>query len=664
MRLSVAAISFVAIVVAHRARKRIVQPHPYNNYHGIALSNAHITLNDKNDKNNWSTFHDWNPPDWWCRLLGTCKKNMEANVYYVDSYRGDAFPESSMDFLANKSDIGIAMSGGGTRAFTSSIGFLRGLQEQGVLQDVKYLSGISGGAWATTLASYIPDSGPLAESSIDTILGEAVDGSNITGFEALMGEFNTTDISGAANRYFFGYITGELFNDLDNAWVNGVRDSFMAPYGLSSHNKDDTVFTLDEASKGRILRANPETDLASLRWATVRPDMPYPLMGAAVLGPVSDLPWKSLNATYVEFTPLYSGVNTYVEVARTSSYEDVKTVGYENGYVESFAFGSEFVSIGSTSGQGVPKTMKFTSDAPFNMHEPSGLSSTLGGTFANMYQVDEKLTKWDYWYNAKYIKATAISALQPKRRVVSTTRTTEKRMLMEDAGVVDYIGLLPLVWRRVPNIIALISSWETIDAETQDSPLHELFHADAGEGGLQVRAEATQIFSNEDGEYETLLSALKEKKAAGEPVIASVNVVTTDNRFYGIAEGIGHHLTIVYLDKYTKFLDQIPSPEVVDSIERGNSDVTKDLKTFPFFPSFHNTDVSVSSCLEEIAIAVTKGHFDNVPECIVVTQLTEAQVRLLSSMMTWAVHQNWNSEGSELKAAFRLASDHADRARS
>ncbi len=56
------------------------------------------------------------------------------------------FPET--DLLPDGPSFGIAFSGGGTRSATMALGQLRGLREIGVLDKVRYVSAISGGAWA------------------------------------------------------------------------------------------------------------------------------------------------------------------------------------------------------------------------------------------------------------------------------------------------------------------------------------------------------------------------------------------------------------------------------------------------------------------------------------------------------------------------------------
>lgn len=75
-----------------------------------------------------------------------------------------AFPEDALPELAKRDDIGLAFSGGGTRSATMTLGQLRGLQRLGWLERVRYVSAISGGAWAAIPFTF-------SKRSLDELLG-------------------------------------------------------------------------------------------------------------------------------------------------------------------------------------------------------------------------------------------------------------------------------------------------------------------------------------------------------------------------------------------------------------------------------------------------------------------------------------------------------------
>lgn len=61
------------------------------------------------------------------------------------------YPET--DLLSTRPSNGIAFTGGGSRSYLASLGYLAGLKELD-LTNIRYISGVSGGSWATIVYSY------------------------------------------------------------------------------------------------------------------------------------------------------------------------------------------------------------------------------------------------------------------------------------------------------------------------------------------------------------------------------------------------------------------------------------------------------------------------------------------------------------------------------
>eukprot|EP01034_Spumella_vulgaris_P039741 gene39741-49113_t len=62
------------------------------------------------------------------------------------------FPETEV--LKSRPNTAIGFTGGGSRAFVGAFGVLSALHELDLIKNVRYVSGISGGAWATTTYTY------------------------------------------------------------------------------------------------------------------------------------------------------------------------------------------------------------------------------------------------------------------------------------------------------------------------------------------------------------------------------------------------------------------------------------------------------------------------------------------------------------------------------
>ena len=56
---------------------------------------------------------------------------------------GFTFPEDDLEVVQESKSIGITFSGGGDRSFIASIGYLAAMHELQLLDDVKYIAGVS-----------------------------------------------------------------------------------------------------------------------------------------------------------------------------------------------------------------------------------------------------------------------------------------------------------------------------------------------------------------------------------------------------------------------------------------------------------------------------------------------------------------------------------------
>ena len=74
-----------------------------------------------------------------------------------DAWEGAGFvpPEKAQLDKEDRGAIGVAFSGGGTRAAAAAVGQLQGLEQNGWLeQHVRYISAVSGGSWTAVPFTY------------------------------------------------------------------------------------------------------------------------------------------------------------------------------------------------------------------------------------------------------------------------------------------------------------------------------------------------------------------------------------------------------------------------------------------------------------------------------------------------------------------------------
>lgn len=85
------------------------------------------------------------------------------------------FPELSDENVNGRPNTGIAFTGGGSRSYLASAGYMAALEELGLVPNIRYITGISGGAWFTMSYTYSREA-----VSDDIFLGPIVNPENFT----------------------------------------------------------------------------------------------------------------------------------------------------------------------------------------------------------------------------------------------------------------------------------------------------------------------------------------------------------------------------------------------------------------------------------------------------------------------------------------------------
>lgn len=78
-----------------------------------------------------------------CVLAGYVEASFDVKSWQSTESGGFTFPEESLPEVQAAASIGITFSGGGDRAYLASIGYLAAMHELGLLEDVKYIVGVS-----------------------------------------------------------------------------------------------------------------------------------------------------------------------------------------------------------------------------------------------------------------------------------------------------------------------------------------------------------------------------------------------------------------------------------------------------------------------------------------------------------------------------------------
>ena len=286
----------------------------------------------------------------------TCSK-VGARCIHTQVWRtqGD-FPERSLERVKNKEDIGVAFSGGGTRSAAASLGQLAALSEIGLLDRVKYISAVSGGAWAATPYTFLP-----TNISDQEFFGHfAKDPAALT-----MQRLDTLAKTSFAQAISETVIIDDFFWHAmrwsgDETYSRALGSLFLKPFGLDKLKRS---FTYD-----RETLALADKDI---QYYTTKDNRPFLILGSVLLT-------EKFGKVPIEMTAQYTGVRGHFEKEGTS-------IG--GSYVSSYGYDSE-----SPKDVFPRDSSEITTDVKFSSRRNLfTLSDMMGGTGAAPQEILNKL---------------------------------------------------------------------------------------------------------------------------------------------------------------------------------------------------------------------------------------------------------------------------------
>ena len=196
---------------------------------------------------------------------------------------GFVWPEASSENLANRSDVGVCFSGGGSRAFVAALGEVRALEDLGYMSRTKYMTSVSGGSWFAVLYHYYQ-----TNASNDAELLCADNEQNPE--EITMESLANVGAEGCALRApmesFYGKVAEKFakshispFYDMSRVWADAVGEVFFEPWGIV----DSSSFSWNATTVSDIRSRNP-----GLTQDFILPhsaDRPFPIFISTLVGP-------------------------------------------------------------------------------------------------------------------------------------------------------------------------------------------------------------------------------------------------------------------------------------------------------------------------------------------------------------------------------------------
>jgi hypothetical protein len=283
-------------------------------------------------------------------------------------------------------NVGVCLSGGGSRSMIASQGQLRGLKALGLLGKVKALSTVSGGSWAAVPFMYLPDAIPddaflngfVADPSELVLAGGRK--TNMATVLDYLAPGNLLNVAANPNMSIAGLALQA--SDLlflrrlppDRLWARLIGDNVLAPFGLSKFDSDNlplTYFTYDAATERAIQRMNPGLNRPAHKYRQPQSAndvvRPFHLCNTSMF--ITPNPGNSVAPDGMQLVAPVQSTAFFTGILPTGLGVDAGGLQVGGGGVASLAFGSEVV----TSSGG--KSVATRSQALFALSDITGMSS-------------------------------------------------------------------------------------------------------------------------------------------------------------------------------------------------------------------------------------------------------------------------------------------------
>ena len=460
---------------------------------------------------------------------------------------GFKFPELSDDELkvgdvVSRPNVGVAFSGGGTRSAAATLGQLRGLSELGLINSIRYISCVSGGAWACVPFTFLPDSW-----TDEQFLGQPVDPADISLPRLSQTDRNSYAHSVANSVIFDDFIEKALKLAGDETYARAIGDVFLEGFRIDSLSR---FFTQDRQSRDAILGRNSR--MRADDFYLSRRSRPFLIVGSTLLRVDNEPPEPDL--IHVETTPLYAGAH----VRHSNAGSSRRAIG--GGYVEPFAFDSDAPDRAPTGGEVSvrlgAKRHRYT------------LSDVMGTTGAAPAEALERL-------NLSFLGFPEFKHWP----VPDANGATTKEYEFGDGGHLENLGIMPLLMRRVEKIVVFINTRDELkpDDGKINTSLPPLF-------GQTPQFTKNHVFPK--SKYRSLVDGLVKAKDAGKTVMFRDKYTVSEALHYGVKGGWKVEVLWVYNERVPDWESELRR-EVRDEIASGS------LGSFPHYRTFFQNPPSI-----------------------------------------------------------------------
>lgn len=362
---------------------------------------------------------------------------------------------------------------------------------------------------------------------------------------------------------------------LGNLWVETYAEAVLAPFGLESLAK----YMAGSAEQvADILKKNPQ--LSADDFVVQRKDRPKLLvMGGTAVAPLGYNGDQS-NIVSLQMSPDFSGIPFYPNNGpvnyfplQESSLPPLTNILVGGGLMESFAFGSD-APVNKADQHGGPDVSVPAPPEPLSLPKAIGISSAAfvsvlikSVPFIDAESVAPQATLWPI---------TSDSFPDP-------SASTGHRYTLGDGDIIDNTGILNMLQRKVPNILAVISTdvqlsrkldYCRLDTQLLGMDLTGLVTGQLTDKfGKPAREEGNIRYNGNNQVFKTselppLLCELQRNLMAGAPAIAYRSLEVQANNWWGIEGGWTVNIVFFLNEHYGDFEAQLPD-EVKQQMQLG-----------------------------------------------------------------------------------------------
>lgn len=401
------------------------------------------------------------------------------------------YPEQGLSELRSKKNVGVCFSGGGTRSASCSLGQMRALYElrlggEKLIDKVRYISCISGGSWFAVPYTYLPDS--VRDT---TFLGTSLEPEQctLTNLRRMSRQQNSyayaVSESQMVKKILANYadsrlksITGTDWGEIDEAYSEAVGQVFLKPFGLGEGiGKLPRFFTWRDGRLDTILGRNKHLKKSDF-YRVEKDSRPYLIAGITLLAPRKEAARAGALRSMVIPAPVKSHLEKMLEV-----WPDM--VPFEGTPIYVGTSVTEKVGVaGKRVGGGFIEPLAFDTHAPLKAPGKDLIAKSRVGaihhrfTLADLMGTCGAAPAIGTYFANRGSSSRSITGIFPRFR---HWPVKEKGVVLEDdynfgdGGYVDSYGIVPLLRRKVKNIICFINTATPLLGQ----PGHKEFRIDA-----------------------------------------------------------------------------------------------------------------------------------------------------------------------------------------